>query len=239
MQARLQTLADALGTSLEAVEEVRKELAPCRRLTKKLDRMTWGEGLVSGWENHIWLVSSSDFSGDHHRYRQELRHLLAECRQRQPFSEELRLAYIGVPPVFARDLHRFLEQRGARVVFNEVQRQFSMPRPGDSLAEQYSTYTYPYSIFDRIKDIKAELRRRRVDGVIHYVQAFCHRAIGDIIFRGTLDLPVITLEGNADYVLTPHLRTKLEAFLDMLSRSRRLLQEAGDSVKGRGYGLSS
>ena len=239
MQARLRTLADSLGTTPEAAEEVRKELAPCRRLTKKLDTLTWKEGLVSGWENHIWLVSSSDFSGDHLRYRQELQRFLFECRQRRPFSEELRLAYVGVPPVFARDLLRFLEQHGARVVFNEVQRQFAMPHPGNSLAEQYSNYTYPYSIFDRIKDIKAELRRRRVDGVIHYVQAFCHRAIGDIIFRGTLDLPVITLEGNADYVLTPHLRTKLEAFLDMLSRSRRLLKEADDSMKGRGYGLSS
>jgi benzoyl-CoA reductase/2-hydroxyglutaryl-CoA dehydratase subunit BcrC/BadD/HgdB len=195
--------------------------------------------LVSGWENHIWLVSSSDFSGDHQRYQRELQRFLAECRQRQPYPDEIRLAYIGVPPVFARDLHRFLEQRGARAVFNEVQRQFAMPHPGQSLAEQYSNYTYPYSIFDRIKDIKPELRRRRVDGVIHYVQAFCHRAIGDMIFRGKLDLPMITLEGNADYVLTPHLRTKVEAFLDMIGRSRRLLQEAGDSVKGRGYGFGS
>jgi benzoyl-CoA reductase/2-hydroxyglutaryl-CoA dehydratase subunit BcrC/BadD/HgdB len=222
MKARLETLADTVGTTLDAAEDMREELAPCRRLTGRLDALTWKEGLVSGWANHAWLVSSSDFNGDHRRYRQDLQRFLSECRQRQPFSEGLRLAYIGVPPVFARDLHRFLEQYGARVVFNEVQRQFSMPHPGHSLAEQYSSYTYPYSIFDRIQDIKAELRRRRVDGVIHYVQAFCHRAIGDIIFREKLDLPVIALEGNADYVLTPHLRTKLEAFLDMLGRSRRL-----------------
>jgi benzoyl-CoA reductase/2-hydroxyglutaryl-CoA dehydratase subunit BcrC/BadD/HgdB len=238
MQARLEALAGALGTTPEAAEEVRDELAPCRRLTRQLDTLTWRADLVSGWENHIWLVSSSDFSSDHRRYQRELQRFLADCRQRQPYADELRLAYIGVPAVFARDLHRFLEQRGARVVFNEVQRQFAMPHPGQSLAEQYSNYTYPYSIFDRIKDIKPELRRRRVDGVIHYVQAFCHRAIGDIIFRGKLDLPMITLEGNADYVLTPHLRTKVEAFLDMIGRSR-LLQEAGDSVKGRGYGFGS
>jgi benzoyl-CoA reductase/2-hydroxyglutaryl-CoA dehydratase subunit BcrC/BadD/HgdB len=239
MRARLLGLADSLGTTLEAAEGMRQELAPCRRLTGKLDRMTWKENTVSGWENHVWLVSSSDFAGDHHRYRRELQGFLAECRQRQPFTEEIRLAYIGVPPVFARDLHRFLEQHGARVVYNEVQRQFAMPRGGDSLEQQYSTYTYPYSIFDRIKDIRTELRRRRVDGVIHYVQAFCHRAIGDIIFRGKLDLPLITLEGNADYVLTPHLRTKVEAFLDMIGRSRRLSREAGGSMKGRAYGFSS
>lgn len=239
MQARLEALADALGTTLDAAEEMREELAPCRRLTRRLDNLTWRDNLVSGGENHLWLVSSSDFAGDHRRYRRDLQGFLAECRHRRPLLEGLRLAYIGVPPVFARDLHRFVEQHGARVVFNEVQRQFAMPRPGSSLAEQYSNYTYPYSIFDRIKDISSELRRRRVDGVIHYVQAFCHRAIGDIIFRRQLDLPMITLEGNADYVLTPHLRTKVEAFLDMIGRSRRLVQEAGDSVKGRGYGFSS
>lgn len=239
MRESLEALASSLGTTLEAAEEMRQVLAPCRRLTGSLDRMTWKDNTVSGWENHIWLVSTSDFAGDHGRYRQELREFLAECRRRQPFSDEIRLACIGVPPVFARDLHRFLEQHGARAVFNEVQRQFAMPRAGRSLAEQYSSYTYPYSIFDRIRDIRAEVRRRSVDGVIHYVQAFCHRAIGDIIFRGKLDLPLVTLEGNADYVLTPHLRTKVEAFLDMIGRSRRQSREAGHSMKGRVYGLSS
>ncbi len=239
MQAGLQELASSLGTTLEAAAEVRKELAPCRRLAGSLDRMTWSDNTVSGWENHFWLVSASDFGGDHGRYRRELGEFLSECRRRQPRSGELRLAFLGVPPVFPGDLHRFLEQHGARVVFNEVQRQFAMPRPGRSLAEQYSNYTYPYSIFDRIRDIRAEVRRRRVDGVIHYVQAFCHRAIGDIIFRGKLDLPLVTLEGNADYVLTPHLRTKVEAFLDMVGRARRQTRQAGHCVKGRVHGFSS
>jgi benzoyl-CoA reductase/2-hydroxyglutaryl-CoA dehydratase subunit BcrC/BadD/HgdB len=67
----------------------------------------------------------------------------------------------------------------------------------------------------------AELSRRRIDRVIHYVQAFCHRRIGDIIFRHTLKLPVLTLEGNDDFFLTHHLKTRVEAFLDMLQRSRR------------------
>jgi len=133
----------------------------------------------------------------------------------------LRLAYIGVPPIFARDLYRFLESQGARVVFNEIQRQFAMPRYGNqrnSLAQQYSNYTYPYSIFDRLNDILPQLRERRVDAVIHYVQAFCHRGIGDIIFRHRIDLPILTLEGNNDYTLTAHLKTRIEAFLDMVRR---------------------
>jgi benzoyl-CoA reductase/2-hydroxyglutaryl-CoA dehydratase subunit BcrC/BadD/HgdB len=225
MQEHLENLAGQLGTTVAAAEAVRKDLAPCRELAGQLDELTWRENLISGWENHLWLVSSSDFNGDPQRYRQDLGQLLTQARQRRAPEGRLRLAYIGVPPVFARDLYRFLEWQGASVVFNEVQRQFAMPRPGHSLAEQYSHYTYPYSIFNRLEDITAEIRRRRVDGVIHYVQAFCHRAIGDIIFRSMIKTPILTIEGNADYVLTPHLQTKLEAFIDMLSRSRQPLQQ--------------
>jgi benzoyl-CoA reductase/2-hydroxyglutaryl-CoA dehydratase subunit BcrC/BadD/HgdB len=178
--------------------------------------------VVSGGENHLWLVSASDFNQDHHKYHHQLQELLNKCQQRQPYpSDWLKLAYIGVPSVYGQDMYKYLENNGARVVFNEIQRQFAMPHPGNSLAEQYSNYTYPYSIYDRIRDITAELKRRRVDGVIHYVQAFCHRGIGDIIFRDALKLPILTLEGNDDFFLTNHIKTRIEAFIDILQRSRR------------------
>ena len=222
MQQALEALAETLNTTLDAAHEVRDELEPCRRLALKLDELTWKQGLVSGWENHLWLVSTSDFNQDHRKYYQELQELLDQCQQRQPYPRDwFRLAYIGVPSVYGQDLYHYLENKGARVVFNEIQRQFAMPRPGDSLAEQYSNYTYPYSIYDRLRDITTELSRRRVDGVIHYVQAFCHRGIGDIIFRHAIDLPILTLEGNDDFFLTHHIKTRVEAFLDMLQRSRR------------------
>ena len=222
MQLALEALAKRLNTTLDAANEVRAELAPCRRLALKLDELTWKEGVVSGGENHLWLVSASDFNQDPGTYRQQLQELLNQCQQRQPYpSDWLKLAYIGVPSVYGQDLYYYLENKGARVVFNEIQRQFAMPQPGDSLAEQYSNYTYPYSIYDRLTDITTEVKRRRVDGVIHYVQAFCHRGIGDIIFRQALRLPILTLEGNDDFFLTHHLKTRIEAFLDMLQRSRR------------------
>ena len=222
MQQALQALAEVLGTSLDAARKVRTELHPCRHLALKLDEVTWKQGLVSGWENHLWLVSTSDFNQDHRKYHNELQKILDQCQKRQPYpSDWLRLGYIGVPSVYGQDLYHYLETKGARVVFNEIQRQFAMPQPGKSLAEQYSNYTYPYSIYDRTKDINTELKLRRVDGVIHYVQAFCHRGIGDIIFRNSLKLPILTLEGNDDFFLTNHIKTRVEAFLDMLQRSRR------------------
>jgi benzoyl-CoA reductase/2-hydroxyglutaryl-CoA dehydratase subunit BcrC/BadD/HgdB len=110
-----------------------------------------------------------------------------------------------------------LEKNQAAVVFNEVQRQFAMPGRAAGLAEQYSHYTYPYSIYDRIRDIRREIKQRRIQGVIHYVQSFCHRSIGDIIFRDQLDRPILTLEGNNEFILSPRVRTQIEAFLTLQS----------------------
>ncbi len=225
MQYALEALAEALGTTPDAANRVRAELEYSRHLALELDQLTWRQGLVSGWENHLWLVSTSDFNQDHHKYSCQLQELLADCHQRQPYPQEmLRLAYIGVPSVYAQDLCHYLESNGTRVVFNEIQRQFAMPEPGNSLAEQYSNYTYPYSIYGRLKDITTQLKRRQIDGIIHYVQAFCHRGIGDIIFRDALKLPILTLEGNDDFFLTHHIKTRIEAFLDMLQRSQRSLK---------------
>jgi benzoyl-CoA reductase/2-hydroxyglutaryl-CoA dehydratase subunit BcrC/BadD/HgdB len=217
MQACLESLAKTLDTTVDEAEMIRLELEPARSLARDLDEMTWKDVVVSGFENHFWHVSASDFIGNVSEYEKGLNRLLTECRTRKPYSDDmLRLAYIGVPPVFARDLYRFLERNGARVVFNEIQRQFAMPNRCNSLSEQYCRYTYPYSLSERLNDILPELEKRRVDGVIHYVQAFCHRGIGDIVLRERIKLPMLTIEGNNEYNLTQHLKTRFEAFMDVV-----------------------
>ncbi len=219
MQKTLKTLADNLGTTTEAAEDIRKQLEPCRKLADKLDTLTWKDNKVSGFENHLWLVSASDFNLNHTVYCNQLTNVINEAEKKKAFPDDtLRLAYIGVPSVYGKDLYKFIENNNSTVVYNEIQRQFAMTQPTDSLAEQYSMYTYPYSIYDRINDIKTELERRRIDGIIHYVQAFCYRGIGDIIFRDVFKLPMLTLEGNDNFFLNQHIRTRVEAFTDMLKR---------------------
>lgn len=221
MQACLESLAKTLGTTVDDSEKIRLQLERARSLAQRLDEMTWKDDVASSFENHFWLVSASDFAGDVSKYEMGLNRLLNDCRTRKPYRDDmLRLAYIGVPPVFARDLYRFLERSGARVVLNEIQRQFAMTHRCNSLAEQYCQYTYPYSLSERISDILPELKERRVDGVIHYVQAFCHRGIGDIVMREHIKLPMLTVEGNNEYNLTQHLKTRFEAFLDVVKHHR-------------------
>ena len=218
----LHKLAALLGTSLTEAELQRQVLEPGRALVRQLDELTWREGKANGAENHLWLVSASDFNQNHDQYCRDLGEVISACEAREPYPDRwLRLAYVGVPPVYARDFYEFIESNEARVVFNEIQRQFSMPEPGQDLAEQYTHYTYPYSTDYRLQDIRREIRRRRVDGVIHYVQAFCHRGIGDIILRAGLELPVLTLEGNDEFFLNSHIKTRIEAFLDMLRRRQQ------------------
>jgi benzoyl-CoA reductase/2-hydroxyglutaryl-CoA dehydratase subunit BcrC/BadD/HgdB len=68
MRSVLETLANAFGTTLDAAEKVRQQLKAARDLVLKLDELTWKENKVSGGEDHLWLVSASDFNGDHHKY---------------------------------------------------------------------------------------------------------------------------------------------------------------------------
>ena len=56
-----------------------------------------------------------------------------------------------------------------------------------------------------------------MDGVIHYVQAFCYRGIDDIVIKRELDLPVLTIEGEKQNRLDARTKLRLDAFIDMLA----------------------
>lgn len=215
LKSQMEKLMRVFQVDWDEVEKARTDLLPVRRLCQELDTMTWRDNLVSGGENHYYLVSSSDFNGDPGQYQQDLQDFIAGLKKRPPFKDQVRLAYIGVPPIFT-DLYEVLENLGARVVFNEVQRQFSMPFACSNLIEQYGYYTYPYGAFVRLQDIQQQLKLRQVDGIIHYTQTFCYRQIEDIIYRQKIKLPFLTLEGDKPGRVDARSRMRLEAFVNML-----------------------
>ncbi|HWI41773.1 MAG TPA: 2-hydroxyacyl-CoA dehydratase [Verrucomicrobiae bacterium] len=218
MRRELEKLMQRLGTDAAAVAGTKEGMDRVRRKLLEIDRLTWEEDLVSGGENHLYLVSSSDMNGDPAAFEASVDSFLEEARKRQRRTEPVRLAFLGVPPILT-DLYRELECMGARVVFNETQRQFAMPYLLPDLTEQYLAYTYPYDIFHRLEDILPELRRRRVHGVIHYVQSFCFRQIEDIVLRRRLPLPVLTLEGDKPGKLDARTRIRLEGFVEMIGEA--------------------
>lgn len=221
LKRQMEKLAHALGTTFAAAEEKMREMDATRALLHRIDDMTWRDDKVSGFENHLFLVGASDMEGNIGAFASKARAFIAEASARRPFPQEIRLACIGVPTIFS-DLYQFIETRGARVVFNEVQRQFTFPYDTADLVERYRRYTYPYDVFSRIADIRRETERRRVHGVIHYVQSFCHHQMEDVVFRKHLaGLPILTVEGDGPGALDARTRLRIEGFCEMLAGKRK------------------
>ncbi len=220
LKREIQTFAEYFGiTNVNEIEEMRHELNIVRELAHNIDYKTWAENTVSGFENHFYLVSTSDFEGDFQSYRRKMDNFLYEICHRQSNDSAIRLAYIGVPPVFS-DIYDTIEQYGARIVFNEIQRQFAMPNAGNSIVEQYLNYTYPYPVSHRIADIREQIKLRNIHGIIHYVEPFCFRQIQDILFRNAFAVPYMVIEGNESFQLDARSKLRLSAFIEMIKKGR-------------------
>ncbi len=227
LRLQIEKLAEALGASVQDAQEWAERLRPLRAKLAEIDRLTWRERVVSGTENHMFLVSASDFCGDVSQFEIKVDEFLVEAKKRRPLPGDVRLGYIGVPPIWG-GLHDFLESQGAGVVFNETQRQFSMCSTDGDLVDQYAAYTYPYGVFARLEDIEAAVAERAIDGLIHYTQSFCFRQIEDMIFRERLSVPILTLEGDQPAPLDGRTKLRLGAFIEMLRKGREHLVESSE-----------
>lgn len=219
LQQQFCRLKDRLSAGEESIQKTRERLVSIRRKLKEIDRLTFEENRVSGFENHLYLVSSTDFNSDPDVFEKRLDVLLKEVRSRPARENEIRLGYLGVPPIFS-GLYEVVESLGGRVVFNEVQRQFSMPHYEGDMLQQYLCYTYPYDTGGRIRDITRAVKERGLDGLIHYTQTFCYRQIYDILLREQIGLPFLTLEGDRPGDLDSRTAFRLETFIEML-RARK------------------
>jgi benzoyl-CoA reductase/2-hydroxyglutaryl-CoA dehydratase subunit BcrC/BadD/HgdB len=220
MQEELNSLCDFLGTDMSAAQETFHKLEALRQKLHKLDEMTVS-GYVTGLENHTWLVSSSDFCSDAVLFEKNLDAFLAEASTREAHKPAVRLGYVGVPPIIT-NLHSHVSSLGAEFVFNEVQRQFSIPSRAEDMAGRYLDYSYPYDVFGRIADIRRAVEERQLDGIVHYVQSFCHRQVQDILLRKHLNVPVLTIEADSPSTLDERSKIRLESFVEMIGSRKGL-----------------
>jgi benzoyl-CoA reductase/2-hydroxyglutaryl-CoA dehydratase subunit BcrC/BadD/HgdB len=216
LRLQIEKLLSRLGGTWENMLEQKRRLDSIRRVVHRLDEETWRRGTVTSFENHYFQVNCSDFNREPERFRAEARTMLAKAEAGKARHDGLRLGYIGIPPIFP-DFYDYVESLGVRVVFNEVQRQFSMPFETDDIVEQYALYTYPYDVFARIEDMAREVQRRDIRGLVHYTQSFCFRQIQDLIIRKSIDIPVLTLEGDTPTKLDARTKIRIESFVEMLS----------------------
>lgn len=217
IRKNIEDLMESFGVSWPKVNRIKKRIAKIRKQLASLDRETWKGDRVHGWENHLFLVNSSDFKGDMDFFEEELTDFIEALSQRSGFRESVRLGFIGIPPIQS-GLYEFVEQCGGRVVFNEIQRQFSMPHYKQNLVSQYLAYTYPYDVFGRIKDIEEAVRVRKLDGLIHYTQTFCFRQVQDLLIRKHISVPILTLEGDKPRPIDNRTKFRIEAFIDVLRK---------------------
>ncbi|ABS41701.1 2-hydroxyacyl-CoA dehydratase [Clostridium botulinum] len=217
VEIEIRKFMDIFNVNEDKVEQVRKILNRVRKLAKKIDEMTYIDNKVNGFENHLYQVSLSDFNGNIDEFEEHLKKVIDGMEKREPINKKLRLGYIGVPPMTG-DIYEFSEKLNAHFVYNEVQREFAFPRgiEAANIFEQYYNYTYPYDNEFRIKELKKQIEKRKIDAIIHYTQAFCHRAVEDIVLKEELNIPMLNIEGDKLNTLDARTKLRLEAFLDML-----------------------
>lgn len=212
---QMEKLRESVSTTWSKIEAVKARLDRIRGKLKRLDQLSYRKNVITGFENHMYLVSSSDFNGDPDEFEKNLDNFLIVAKNREPAKHEIRLGYLGVPPIFSQ-FYEYIESLNARVVFNEVQRQFSMPFEKKDILDQYLEYTYPYDISGRLRDIEQAIYERKLDGLIHYTQTFCYRQIYDIVLRESLPVPILTLEGDRPGSIDSQTALRIETFVEML-----------------------
>jgi benzoyl-CoA reductase/2-hydroxyglutaryl-CoA dehydratase subunit BcrC/BadD/HgdB len=213
----IENLCSFLGCSFDEAKEASGRVEELRSLARKIDERRWKHLRITAEEAHLALVSTSDLDSDDDEWENQMIRLLEGEEEREPEKEGIRLGYIGVPPIIT-DIFPRIESLGGNTVFFEVQRQFTMPSGSNEWIQRYLDYTYPYDISSRVADIKEQVEIRNIDGIVHYVQSFCHRQIDDIIFRRELKIPMLTIEGNLPGPMDERTQIRVEAFLDVLEK---------------------
>lgn len=219
LKKQMESLGEFLGVTLKDAVDFCKITDPIRKKLKKIDKLTV-EGRVSGFDNHLFLVSSTDFNGDITKFSLDLDEVIKKAENTKPMGKNIRIGIVGVPTINP-SMYDFIESKDCKVVLNEVQRQFAIPSENMDYVSRYIEYTYPYGINERIVDIKEEIEHREIDGIIHYVQSFCYRHIQDVLLRKNLGVPLLTIEGDMPGDIDGRTKIRIDSFIEMLEHKKQ------------------
>jgi hypothetical protein len=212
LESQLLKLSDFLGgiKSPEKPGEVRE----LKKIGLQIDKKRSQEKLSSGDAFRI-LISFSDLAGDLEKFRETISSV-----KETDIEMNNRIALIGVPPIY-HDFHDIAQSLGLHVVFDELPYEFIRHSGTDihDIARDYCNYTFARPLDFRIKFLQKELRKRKVDGVVHYTQFACHHMLEDDIMRANLDYPMLTIQGDLPGNTPEQIKLRLEAFREALERS--------------------
>lgn len=160
------------------------------------------------------LIQICDLGGDIDRFGASVRKALGDRPETVP---HIRIALVGVPPIYP-DFHLVCEGFGMQVVFDELPWEFARMggRTLRTMARNYAGYTFARDLEYRFGKLEEELKRRRVEGVVHYTQYACHHVLEDDMLRERLDLPMLTIQGDLARKCPEQEKLRLEAFAELL-----------------------
>jgi len=139
-----------------------------------------------------------------------------------------RLLWLHLKPFYRNDLLNYLEEKGARIIFEEFNHVYwgamDKNKPLESIAERMLSHFIYGDITHRLQVIRELAEKYEVDGVIHFSHWGCHQNSGSLrIMRDFLrkeGLPFLSLDGDCiddrNYA-AGQLQTRLDGFLEMLS----------------------
>lgn len=140
----------------------------------------------------------------------------------------IKLLWLHLPPFYSNDIMDYLEEKGARVVFEDFSHVYWDPmdvsRPLESIARRMLSH-FNYGHLQRRIDVIKELSGiYGVDGVIHFSHWGCRQSCGSLkIIRDSLKkegLPLLVLDGDCidSRNYSPgQVQTRIDGFLEMLA----------------------
>ncbi|UCE73116.1 MAG: 2-hydroxyacyl-CoA dehydratase [Methanomassiliicoccales archaeon] len=210
----LQDQLDRLSRFLGGIQnpEMFERVSEIKKLGLDLDELR-AQGKYPADKAFKIMVSFGDFKGDIDLFEKTLKDI-----QEEDVKYTKTVALLGVPPINC-DFHEVLTSLGLHVVYDELPYEFVRLSGNsmDELAENYCDYTFARNIEFRLEFLKNELKKRNVDGVIHYTQFACHHLLEDDILRKNLDYPFLTIQGDLPGKIHRQVRSRLEAFSEMLN----------------------
>ncbi len=227
--------ADKLSQAIKQVNERRRALKRLYNLRKASPVPISGKDAL--------LVTQVSFYDDVIRCTQQVNALCDELDKRVAAgegvfpSDAMRILISGSPMAIPNwKLHHILESAGAVVVCEESctgTRLFSelvSNNPG-TVEEQLKAIAERYMQIhcacftpneERLDDIVRLAREYRVDGVVHYNLQFCHTYANEAVkvekVLSEADIPLLRIETDYSDEDAGQLRTRIDAFLEMIRR---------------------
>lgn len=211
MESQMHSLSEFIG-GIKYPEKF-KEIKELKKKGLMIDKKRC-KGLIPQSDAFKLLISFSDLSGDLSEFSRAINSL-----EETNIDIRNRIALIGVPPIY-HDFHEVALSLGLHIVFDELPYEF-ISHGGSNIHEMghdYCNYTFARPLEFRIDFLNKELKKRKVDGVIHYTQFACHHMLEDEIMREKLDYPMLTIQGDLPGNTPQQIKLRLEAFREMLDR---------------------